>query len=161
MSFYDDAATLALEQLTEFGRVVPLQRYGKTLDPVKGTTSSSGYLETEATLMIVPINKTDIGKLDNRLKEALTQGRLRKYIVAALGLLFDPLPLDVVTLGQEYWVVAGSTPLCPAETPVLHYVIVERGSLSAADQAATNVTDLEEAANGLHVLVHQTLPALL
>lgn len=138
MSFYDEVAAGALEAIKEAGKQIPLYRFTKTLDPVTGGFGASTVASGLIDCVVVSISKNDQTKLDVRLVEALVQGRLRKLIVAASTVPFEPTTLDVVYFDDVYWIVQGVTPVKPADTNVIYTLFVEKGSLSSEDQTALN-----------------------
>lgn len=139
MSFYGDLAATALRLLTDKGQSLVIRRIAKTFDPVASETSAATKDTGTIIAVAVPFNTRDKERMDERLAEALTKGRLRKLVVAAQGVSYPPLPLDIITFESEPWTVAGVTPVNPAGTPIVYHVIIEKGALSVVDAAATEV----------------------
>ena len=137
MTFYENMAAVALRLITDKGQSLPIRRISKTFDPVTSTTSAATKVTGTIKTVIVPFNKDDKANMDNRLAESLAKGRLRKLIVAASGLTFAPEPMDVIDFESGQWQVEGVTPISPAGTPLVYFLIVKKGILSAVDAAAT------------------------
>lgn len=135
-TFYADAATLALGLITEFGRPLSFSRIAKTFDPVKGEATASVASSQTLQAAVLNLKAKDAAKMDNRLIEAFTAGRVRKLLVAAKGASFDPIPNDVTQFDNLFWIVRGAETLAPAGTAVIYTLIVEQGNLSDLDQAA-------------------------
>lgn len=136
MSFYDDAATTALGLLADFGVARSFSRIAKTLNPVTGETSAAVAQSQSLSSVVLPIKARDASKMDNKLVEALTAGRLRKMIVAAKLATFELQPNDVASFDNRFWIVRGAETLAPAGIAVIYTLIVEQGNLSDIDQAA-------------------------
>lgn len=141
-AFYDDAAQTALDLLTEFGRSRTLRRVSKTYDPVLGGTSAATYVEEGIFAAVFPLSSSarNIQAVGEHFKEDLAAGKVRKVLVAAKDLDFEPGLLDILTLDDGTFIVQGKETLNPAGTPLLYTLIVVQGSVSAVDQAATPAT---------------------
>lgn len=137
MTFYENMAAVALRLITDKGQSLAIRRISKTFDPVTSATSSATKVTGSMRAVIVPFNKDDKANMDIRLAEALAKGQLRKAIVAASGLTFAPEPMDVIDLESAQWLVQGVTPINPAGTPLVYFLILEKGTLSTVDAAAT------------------------
>ncbi len=136
MAFYDNSAATALGLITKFGKSLPFSRISKTYDPVAGAVSASVATSQIVKGVNLPIKANDAAGMSEYLIQALTAGRLRKYIIATKGTTFELRPLDVGNFDGEFWTVRGLTALDPAGTQIIWTLFVEKGNLSAADIAA-------------------------
>tara|TARA_R110001632_G_scaffold171075_1_gene290248 strand:- start:502 stop:903 length:402 start_codon:yes stop_codon:yes gene_type:complete len=125
---YAAAETTAARLIDKFGETVNVLRYDATYDPVTGQTSSEVSQITEATLVSLPASQGTVEAFDNRTKEALIQGKLRFFIVAAKNLSFLPLPGDYISFESALWEIMGSTPLNPAGTALIFRVGAQLGN---------------------------------
>lgn len=114
-----------------------MRRISKNFDPVASDTSAATKVEQTLQSVIVPFNISDKASMDNRLRESLTKGRLRKIIGAASGLTFAPEPSDIIDIDSSQWTIQGVTPVNPAGVPLVYFLIAEQTQLSAVDAAAT------------------------
>lgn len=136
MSFYSDLATTAKNLIADKGQSLPLKRIAKDFDPVDGSVSNPTKQEASISAVVVPFSSSDRNMLEERLVNDLTKGHLRKLLVAAEGLTLVPEPSDIVTFESRDWIVEASKPLNPAGTPLIYYVIINKGALSPTDAAA-------------------------
>ena len=136
---YAAIAQDALAAIEEAGRSVTLARLSKTLDPVTGAVSATTCVKGSVSLVVLAASKSDLPeKQSDALMEALLQGKLRKLLIAASGVPFEPAPVDIASFDSAYWRVLGCTPLNPAGVALIYTAIVERGNLSAAEITALN-----------------------
>lgn len=127
MAFYDEMADMALEMLTEFGRVIQLSRVvGGDYDPDTGT--SGGSTETQdATVVILPASNGTVQAFDIRYENGtLIEQNLRALTIAAKDLAWVPIAGDKATFDGSDWTFIGCTPVNPAGTPVVYKAAVKR-----------------------------------
>ncbi|WP_236175345.1 hypothetical protein [Pseudomonas pseudonitroreducens] len=127
MAFYDEMADMALEMLTEFGRVIQLSRVvGGDYDPDTGT--SDGSIETQdATVVILPASNGTVQAFDIRYENGtLIEQNLRALTIAAKDLTWVPIAGDKAIFDGSDWTFIGCTPVNPAGTPVVHKAAVKR-----------------------------------
>lgn len=117
---YSRSALTALNLIRKFGQKIPIARYTKNADPVTLTETETVAASGNLDAVVLPASKGTIEAFDNRIMEALTQGKLRFMIAAARNAPLAPAPNDVVQFEGYYWAVLGSTPLAPAGVPVIY-----------------------------------------
>ncbi len=141
MATYDENASLALRLISEKGAALTFKRFIMgAFDPVTGGSATITYIKSPAVAVILPVNKSDSSRMSERLIEALTQGRLRKLLIATKGMLFEPSASDFTEFEGSYWTIAGLSTLKPdGVTPIICTAFVERVNLSGAQVAATEV----------------------
>lgn len=144
MSEYAQDAADALVSIREAGRTGVLERISRDVDPAAGGTILSTKVFGTIDMVVLPVRRGE--PLDDSLKEALVQGRLRKLLVAAASVPFVPVGGDVAVFDDSYWIVRGRTELNPdGLTPILYTLIVEDTDLSQADIDALDLAALEAA----------------
>lgn len=118
---YVTSAASALSLLQRLGKTLTLTRDGGgTFDPALGKyTSTASDTTASVSGVILPVTKVE----DNSLLADLIQGRLRRIIIAASGLTFEPRARDKITDGSTNLEVLGSTPINPAGTPIIHRIL--------------------------------------
>lgn len=141
MSEYAQDAADALVSIVEAGRKAVLRRFSKTVSGTGAVSSPTVALGGLLDLVVLPVSKSD--PFDDSLSEAFVQGRLRKLLIAAASAPGQPLSNDTILFEGAYWQVHGSTPLKPADVPIIYTAIVEDTDLSAADIAALNLSAAE------------------
>lgn len=144
MATYDQNAALALRLISEKGAALTFKRFlmGE-FDPVTGGSEEITFVKSPGFAVILPVNKSDSSRMSERLIEALTQGRLRKLLIATKDMLFEPSASDFTEFEGSYWTIAGLSTLKPdGVTAILCTAFVERVNLSDAQAAATEVTPL-------------------
>lgn len=162
MSEYTQAIATALRLVTLKGRALMLKRFDEGgFDPITGQGAPAAFIETGMKAVQTMIGKSDSMKMDARLVEALTQGKLRKLIVAASGLTFEPEPNDVTAFDSAYWTVRGVSCLKPATEPILYYLIVESTTLSEDRAEAMDLVEFEAQVDATSEMVNEDLPPLL
>lgn len=127
MAFYDEMADMALEMLTEFGRVIQLSRVvGGDYDPDTGT--SGGTTEAQdATVVILPASNGTVQAFDIRFENGtLIEQNLRALTISAKDLSWVPIAGDKATFDGSDWTFIGCTPVNPAGTPVVYKAAVKR-----------------------------------
>lgn len=127
MAFYDEMADMALEMLTEFGRVIQLSRVvGGDYDPDTGT--SGGTTETQdATVVILPASNGTVQAFDIRFDNGtLIEQNLRALTIAAKDLAWIPVAGDKASFDGSDWTFIGCTPVNPAGTPIVYKAAVKR-----------------------------------
>lgn len=137
MGQYDSIATTALALVTKFGRALVLKRYSGTFEPVESVTTGITYTTQTIKAVKVNLKATDIARMSQNLKEALTKGVIEKYIVAAKGLAFVLDLGDVLEIDSRYGVIRGNESVAPSGIPIIYICFVEYANLSAAQKAAT------------------------
>lgn len=162
MSYADNADT-ALRLLRDKGTLLTFKRFTQAgFDPVSGGSDYSASETAQGYAVILPVTAADGKRLSDRLLEALTEGRVRKLLVAAKGMTFDLAPNLYTEFEGSYWMVAATTPLRPdGATTILFNAFVERTNLSSSQVNAIEVAPFEQATSELHEAVHETLPATL
>lgn len=124
-----------------------------------GSVASAAAIVGEVSLVVLPVKSSIAEKLERRLQEALTEGRLKSCLVAASGAPVDITVNDIFFLADgDYWHARGVAPLAPSTTTLIYSVIAERGSLSAVDLAAFDIEEIEAAADAYHTWVNEQLP---
>lgn len=162
MSYADNADT-ALRLLRDKGTLLTFKRFTQAaFDPVSGGADYSACEAAQGYAVILPVSAADGKRLSDRLLEALTEGRVRKLLVAAKGLSFELSPNLYTEFEGSYWMVAATTPLKPdGATAILFNAFVERTNLSSDQVNAIDVVAFEESTDEFHRVVHETLPATL
>lgn len=160
MSLYDEAAATAYELLAEAGKTVAIRRLEKAYDPSTGEASELVQESGEMKAVVLPFASAPKSiqiEADNKIISTLVAGKLRYILAAALGVPFEPVANDVITLENETFTVVGCTPLKPTDTPVLFKIVAEI-TPAAPDNADTmDIGDIEQAAAKLYTLVEETL----
>lgn len=160
---YSQLATDALAAIQDAGQTVTVKRYDRVYDPVTGSVSQAAYVAGQVALIKVPIPVKRAALMERRLQEALTEGKVACFIVAAAGSPFDISLNDVFELEGGFWLAKGITPLNPAGIVLIYTIIAESSNLSAVDAAALDLSGLdidgiEAAVDGLYFWFNTTFP---
>jgi len=142
MATYDENASLALRLISEKGAALTFKRFIMGgFNPVTGGAGDITFGKSPSVAVILPVNKSDSSRMSERLIEALTQGRLRKLLIATKGMLFEPSASDFTEFEGSYWTIVGLSTLKPdGVTAIICTAFVERVNLSDAQVAATEVS---------------------
>lgn len=142
---YAAIAQSALDAIRAAGTTLPLRRTSRTHDAVQGSTSAAKYFEGPVDCVVLPARSSDIAAMaSDRLTQALAAGKLRKLLVAASSVPFEPTVVDTITLEAYFWTILGVTPLSPIGLPLIYTLFIERSQISATDAAGTPVGSLGE-----------------
>lgn len=135
MSFdYAASAATALSLLRQFGADANVHKFTRAVNPVTSKVVTSGVQTNTVPAVVLPLGRSSVPKaLEDRLADALIQGKLRKIIFAASGLEFEPSTQDIIYAQGKYWYIQGCTPLNPAGTAIIYTGIVTLTTLSQED----------------------------
>lgn len=156
---YAAIADNALAAIQEAGREIVVKRLAKDNDAITGAAESATAIVGTVWLVVLPVKSSVAEKLERRLQQALTEGRLRMLLVAASGAPVDLAPNDVFEIDGEYCHARGVTPLNPGGTTLIYSVIAETGALTTEDVDAIDIDLLEAAVAASEQWVEETLPA--
>lgn len=119
--FYTRMADTALTLMTSKGKPLSVERTtGGTFNPVTQSFTVPETTTTSTTKgVVVPLTRVE----DNRYLQDLVEGKMRRVIVAAQGMSFEPRAGDRVVDGSTVIEVLGSTPVNPAGTAIIHRII--------------------------------------
>lgn len=158
MAVYAENAALALRLIAEKGAALTFRRYEMAdFDPVTGGTGTTGLVSSPAVAVILPVGKSDASRMSDRLLEALTQGRLRKLLLAPKDMLFEVAVNDFTEFEGGNWKVAGLSMLKPdGVTAIIGTLFVEQINLSDEQAEAMDVPVYEEAVDDLSEVTQLT-----
>ncbi|MDC1268152.1 hypothetical protein N8Z76_00305 [Gammaproteobacteria bacterium] len=122
---YTTTVASALRLITKFGQTVTVNRLSGAYSPTAGTIGSGNSSYT-AVVVTVPASSNP-NSLDDSLKEDLTKGRLRFFLMAASGLSVVPTSGDRVEFESKEWETFGVTPLNPGGTAIMYFVGAREG----------------------------------
>jgi len=124
-AFYDNLAATALRLIKDKGRSLLLARLNKASpNAVTGAPGATTAVQGTIDCIVLPAGTGDTLKLDTRLTEALIRGDLRKLLIAAKSVPFQPQPVDVTEFEDSYWSFVSCSPLNPAGTPLVYTAIL-------------------------------------
>jgi hypothetical protein len=131
MANYQKNADNALKSIAKAGKKFTIFRPVLLFNDVTGIPNDRPTLTGEITAVVLPYSKS-LNALDDRMKEALIAGKLRKVLAAAKGAPFSPLPLDIIVIDGTNWQVIGNTPLAPdGITPIIFTMaVIQCGSFT-------------------------------
>ena len=120
---YTPMAAMADRLIARFGRSLTFTRITVTSNGVAGTVTEAAPETSTGYAMILPSTEGKMQSFDSRLEDGSLAGRRMRFLrVAALGMTFEPKPLDVVSFDGSTWQVLGCTPVNPAGTPLVYGV---------------------------------------
>lgn len=124
MSFYGKLAESSLKLIESKGMALVVSKAETgVFDPTTGRYTSTTAGESNTVQgVVVPLTKVE----DNRFMQDLVEGKLRKVVVAAKGMTFEPQSGCRVNDGTYDYEVISSVPVNPAGTPIIHIMQVRR-----------------------------------
>jgi len=128
---YTEAQADAAFLLAEFGAPVDVTRVVSSYDELEGVETVTEVTTVAVQGVTLPAAGNSITQFDNAIVEDYRKGKVRIFMVSAVGLTFEPEAGDLFTADGKIWDVLGVTPLAPAGVVVLHTLAVRPSALTA------------------------------
>lgn len=123
-ALYTSLAQTASELIEEFGQLVTVTRFTRTIDPVDGYTTADSFVTGTFKAVNPPASPGMAGSFDNGVmgEASSTYKKIRFLILAAYGATFEPAAGDKVTMDGDNYTIFGCTPVSPDSTDIVYRV---------------------------------------